>query len=154
METGRGRRGTMLVFLFYLGLMLWLLFFRQPYETDALGYWETVGGNLNLRPFETVRRLFLCIQNGSAALRRFAWINLLGNVLLFVPPGFFLPRLFPGLRRLWRTLLVSAAVIAAVECIQLFALVGSCDVDDLLLNLLGIALGYPVFWLWRKRRRE
>ena len=37
---------------------------------------------------------------------------------------------------------IPAAIITAVELIQLFTLVGSCDVDDLILNVIGSAIGY------------
>ena len=36
-------------------------------------------------------------------------------------------------------------LIAVVETTQLFTLLGSCDVDDLILNLLGAALGYGIY---------
>ena len=44
------------------------------------------------------------------------------------------------------------AVIAAVEAVQLFTLLGSCDVDDLLLNLLGVLLGWGLLRLFSRGR--
>ena len=43
-----------------------------------------------------------------------------------------------------RVLLTTAAVITAVEVFQLFTLVGSCDIDDLILNVIGAALGFLI----------
>ena len=51
------------------------------------------------------------------------------------------------LRKLWRTLLTTGLIITLVELIQLFTLVGSCDIDDLILNLLGAAMGYGIYKL-------
>ena len=36
-----------------------------------------------------------------------------------------------------------------VELLQMLLLVGTCDVDDLIQNLLGAALGYGLFRLMR-----
>ena len=54
------------------------------------------------------------------------------------------------LQKLWKTLLCVTLMITAVELAQLFTLVGSCDVDDLLLNLLGAGLGYGLYKLTQK----
>jgi glycopeptide antibiotics resistance protein len=68
-------------------------------------------------------------------------------VVLFLPMGYFLPMLWEQFRPLWRCLLNGALIITAIELIQLLTLLGRCDIDDLLLNLLGIALGYALYCL-------
>jgi len=83
---------------------------------------------------------------------RLAIVNLFGNIALFVPLGYFLPRLWEGLRKWWRTWLATLLVMTAVELTQLFTLRGTCDVDDLILNLLGAAIGYGIFCLFKKDR--
>ncbi len=134
------------LFGLYCALMLWLLFDRPGYE-PGISYWEQVQGNLNLIPFHTMRLFGNLLTDHRPHLVRIAVINLFGNVLIFIPLGFLLPKVFPKLRSLFRTLLVTALIITAVELIQLFTLVGSCDVDDLVLNLFGSALGYALFQL-------
>lgn len=136
----------------YCILMTWLLFGREPYF-DADRGWDAVVGRVNLQPFRTVC-LYINVLTGdySAVLRRSAVVNLAGNVVMFLPLGFLLPMLWRAFRRLWKTLLWGGLTIICVELIQLFALVGSCDVDDLLLNLVGIAMGYGLcrLFVWRK----
>ena len=61
---------------------------------------------------------------------------------MFIPLGFCLPWVHARLRRWWKTLLVSAGVILCVELTQLVTLLGHCDVDDLILNLIGVTMGY------------
>ena len=39
---------------------------------------------------------------------------------------------------------IAAIVIIAIELIQLFSLKGMCDIDDLILNLLGVSIGYTL----------
>ena len=129
-------------FVAYSVLMLWLLFGRERFESPV-GYWQQVRQNLNPVPFDTISRYAqVLISDCSEGLKRHAVINLVGNVIMFVPLGFLTSALWKNFRPLWRCLLWGSAIIICVELVQLFALVGSCDVDDLLLNDLGIGLGY------------
>jgi glycopeptide antibiotics resistance protein len=65
-----------------------------------------------------------------------------GNVLLFVPLGFLVPLLLPRLGRRWQVLTVGAGVSLLVELAQLpMPGVRRADVNDLLLNVAGTALG-------------
>ena len=128
-------------FMAYGALMLWLLFDRPGY-VDTVPYWEQVNAQLNLVPFRTLRLFGSLLDSTRPDYVRSAIINLGGNILMFIPLGLLLPKVFPKLSSLPRVLLTTAAIITAVEIIQLFTLVGSCDIDDLILNVLGSALGY------------
>ena len=70
--------------------------------------------------------------------------NIGGNILMFVPMGFFLRTLLPKCRSFWRCMGIVAVIMTAVELGQLFTLRGFCEVDDLILNLLGAALGFRI----------
>ena len=53
--------------------------------------------------------------------------------------------------------LISFEVSLAVELIQLVTRVGSCDVDDMILNTLGGMLGFFCFkivWFWNQKDYE
>ena len=131
------------LFMAYCALMLWLLFDRPGYVPDV-PYWEQVAQQLNLIPFRTLRLFGALLDSTRPEYVRAAIINLGGNIIMFIPLGFLLPRVFCSLQHLWTVLLSTAVIITVVEIIQLFTLVGSCDIDDLILNILGAALGY---WL-------
>ena len=80
-------------------------------------------------------------------------LNLVGNIVAFVPFGFFLPILYPRCRNFLYTVFFSFEVSLAVETIQLVSKVGSFDVDDMLLNTIGGAMGCLTFyWMNRVRR--
>lgn len=128
------------IFGLYCAVMLWLLFDRAGYET-GIPYWSQL--KFNLVPFHTIRLFWDALRLHT--YRTAAVINLLGNVVMFIPLGFLLPRAFPRLDRLWKTLLIAAAIIIAVEITQLFTLLGTCDIDDLILNLLGAFIGYGFY---------
>ena len=71
-----------------------------------------------------------------------AFINLVGNIDAFVPLGCFLPSLCKNLQSFKTLFLSAAAIILVIELIQLFSLRGSCDIDDLILNLVGVVVGF------------
>ena len=129
----------MFLFAVYSAIMLWLLFDRVG-GIEGMDYWKQIRANLNLEPFHTIR-LFLNVLD-QQAYSSAAIINLGGNVIMFIPLGFFLPRVFPALRNFWLTIFATALIIIAVELTQLFTLLGTCDIDDLILNVIGAAIGY------------
>ena len=124
--------------------MLWLLFDRPGYD-PGIPYWEQVAGHLNLIPFRTLRLFTELLNSGIRSYIRMAIINLGGNIIMFIPLGFLLPRVFLRITSLPRVLLTTTVLITLVEILQLFTLVGSCDIDDLILNVIGSAIGYGIF---------
>ncbi len=152
------RKLKIALFAAYCVLMLVLLFGRALPDLSQRGYWETLQGNMNLRPFETISNFWEILRHPEyytekmgaaryAVERQHAIINLAGNVVMFLPLGFFPPAIWKKLRAWWKMLLLSAGIIVLVELSQLFTLRGSCDTDDLILNLVGVAMGYGVFRL-------
>jgi glycopeptide antibiotics resistance protein len=71
-----------------------------------------------------------------------------GNVALFLPFGFLLPLLAPRMDRWWRTVGAGFATSTAIELTQ-FAFPGlrRPDVNDVLMNTLGAALGFAAYRL-------
>lgn len=60
--------------------------------------------------------------------------------------------LFSSLRKFWLTALSVIIVVACIELAQLVLMVGTCDVDDLILNVLGASVGYGLYRLSAIRR--
>lgn len=154
------------VFTVYCLVMLWLLFHRSRPDTAGPGfsYWAWVGSNVNLTPLHTIRLFWGVLADPQRYIDRMgiAWyeanrqhaiINLGGNVLLFLPLGFYPPRLFPKLQQLWKTIAFVAPIIIAVEVTQVLTMRGNCDIDDLLLNLIGTAIGYGMFCFIRSSKK-
>lgn len=154
------RKALLTLFGCYGLLMLYLLFVRNRSAMDGVPYWTQVENNYNLIPFRTIgnfwdiltRREYYIQKWEAAAIYEYqarqAVINLGGNVGMFIPLGIFLPAVFGKLRGFWKTLLCAAGSILIVELLQLFTLRGSCDVDDLILNLAGVTLGWAAWKLW------
>lgn len=135
-------------FLFYVLIMLLLLFGRSSSRIAGLTYWENLRMNTNLTPFFTIGNYLHVIRHRTDEyLIRHCIINLAGNVLLFIPAGFLLPMLFKKQRNFFLFFFTCASAMLCVELIQLLTLLGSFDVDDLILNLSGMTLGYFVYLL-------
>ncbi len=115
-----------LIFIFYLMCFFYVLTFA---DVD----WSTA----NLIPFKEIFRF----EIGSRMFIR----NVLGNIMLFLPYGFYLSY-FTKLRKVKYVIVFSLFVSLAVEIIQ-YRIGRVFDVDDIILNLVGGILGYYLYKL-------
>ena len=136
-----------LLFVVYLAVLCYFLFIA-----DRMGrtFSERVY-HYNLMPLKEIGRFWTYRQTLGV------WsvlMNLIGNVVAFIPIGLFRPRLFPACRRFILTVVLAFEFSLCVEILQLVWKVGSFDVDDLLLNTLGGILGFLVYRIlaWVKER--
>lgn len=82
-------------------------------------------------------------------------LQLVGNVVLFIPFGMLVPALVPKLRRGWRVILAGAGVSALIELWQLTVpQARHSDVNDVLTNTLGVAIGWGIMTGLQARARR
>lgn len=136
-----------LLFLLYVVGLAYFLFFAERYGRAA-GHEEF---RYNLVPLREIRRFW---ENRELLGGRMVFLNLAGNVIIFLPFGAILPVLLRPMRGLIRTAGAGAAVSLLIELLQLGTRVGSFDVDDILLNVLGSAAGYVIFAVTDRIRRR
>ena len=135
------------VFALYVLVMLWLLFGQRFGWDTETPYLVQLKEHCNFMPFRTILLFIRLAENSTSQyLIRHALINLLGNVVMFVPLG-FLPFIFTKLKSFTKYLSAVALIIFAIEAVQLFTLLGSMDIDDFLLNIIGAVIGYLLFRL-------
>ena len=133
-------------FVTYCVVMCYLLFARSAFNIGK-PYLEQLKMNINLIPFQTIQEyMILLVYRRNVHIVNNALLNLFGNIAAFIPLGFFLPCLWKKLQSLKKLLFCSGVVVLTIELIQLITLRGSCDIDDLILNLFGVFLG---FWLFK-----
>ena len=90
--------------------------------------------------------LVVNLRDGDRAMATLA--GAAGNVALFLPFGFLLPLLASRMDRWWRTVGAGFALSAAIELTQLaFPGLRRPDVNDVLMNTLGAALGFAAYRL-------
>ena len=113
-----------LIFVIYLMCFFYVLTFE---DVD----WSTA----NLIPFKEMFRF----EFGSKMFLR----NVLGNMLLFLPYGFYLSY-FMKLKKVKYVLIFSSFVSIVVEIIQ-YRIGRVFDIDDIILNIAGGVLGYYLY---------
>ncbi len=102
-------------------------------------------GRINLVPFASILQL---IRETSAGLASF---NIVGNLLLLAPLGILLPLLFEQLQRPWPLIWRVAVISAFIETSQFVTRARAVDVDDIILNTLGAAMGFGIYRLLAAR---
>lgn len=127
------------MFFVYILLLIYFLFFAEWYGRSAEVHVEP---QYNLIPFYEISRFWkyreqIGIWN--------VFLNLAGNVIGFLPFGFILPVMNRDLRKGGLVVFFGMMMSIMVEAMQLIGRVGSCDVDDVILNTLGALLGYVGF---------
>ena len=132
--------------IIYLYLALRLLIFRNTMQFSYI--LENIGrpryrGSYNLVPFRTINAYINAIADRSMS-RSIPIQNIVGNVLAFMPLGFFLPFFIKKMAELRRYAITVSISIMAVELLQFILMVGSMDVDDFILNLAGALIGFVI----------
>lgn len=117
-----------IAFSLYICVLLVILLFRGQ---------DNFISNLSL---DTLKRWTpLVFQNKTI------FVNIFGNIFIYVPMGYFLAKYF----NLLKTLVFTNVFIIGIEIIQLLFNVGIFDIGDIILNTIGIILGYFLCKVWR-----
>ena len=133
-------------------LLLWVCFLAYLLLLGYLLFYSTYFGRgghedyrYNLTFLQEIGRFY------GVGMRSGNWnlfiLNVCGNVVVFMPIGAFLPKLFDRCKNLLLTTLLSLEFSLCIELIQLVSRVGSFDVDDLFLNTLGGICGYLLYMI-------
>lgn len=161
MRSKRQRTGlAWLLFLLYVAVLLKLVLFKHSVTNSfrvghlSLGIHpsgrmveEISLGRLlfrlqyaaNFVPFKTITNYL----SGDSTLN--AMRNIGGNIILFCPLGFLVPLILPRFSKVRHIAAIAFGASLLLELVQLLTGLGSFDVDDLLLNVLGGVLGVLTF---------
>ena len=136
----------LLFFLFMIGLSSQTFMPKFEIGTDgSLSVIKNTFSEMNLVPFkvffDTYNEVFI---NGYI---NYFIINFLGNIIMFMPIGFFIPLLWKISNK--KVILIGLSYSLLVEFSQLFLARGT-DIDDLWLNTLGTFLGLLLYKLFSK----
>lgn len=131
------RRTSCMLFFIYIGLLIYLLFL-----SPAFGRTQQTEHNYNLIPWKTIGNF---IKYRAFVSTEVLIVNIIGNVVAFIPMGILVPLVFRKQRSLIKVILASANLSLLAEIFQYVFRVGSFDVDDVGLNTMGGVLGYLLF---------
>jgi len=87
------------------------------------------------------------------SLRGIIW-NVAGNVVMFIPTGIILPVVYRELDSVRKVTAVGAFISFCIEILQLPFASRASDVDDLILNTLGVLAGYGICTAVKRLRRR
>ena len=118
--------------ILYTSLLLYWMFFGFGRTSDS-------EKNFQIIPFSTIHKMFSQVEN----FRQFS-INILGNILLFVPFG-FLGISFEKLKSAKFLFPIFILGISFVEFLQFFTKRGFAEIDDVILNTIGVAIGFGIY---------
>ncbi len=137
-----------ILLIIYVGIIIKILILKDipafHFGYVTLDFAGTHDGPANWTPFKTIIPYLL----GSRG-----WLiggmNILGNIVLLVPIGFLIPFVFTKIN--WKQIiLVSILYSFIIEGIQAILHIGIFDIDDVILNAMGIIIGYWKYIIWPK----
>lgn len=140
------QKGVLIIaFLVYLTILITILFGKAVYLRN-IAYAPSVGlkgriSDANIIPFRTISIYIYALSKHTINLS-IILDNLLGNFVLFMPMGLFLPCLVPVSRK--KHYLIVVITLLLIEIAQLFTGRGIFDIDDIMLNFAGFLIAYII----------
>lgn len=133
----------------YLFFVIYLLLLFHLTVIGRLGKEGIIEGSnyllwnrINLIPFKSIYAYLFHPRSIKTEI-----INIGGNILAFIPLGFILPVLNQYWKSYRRIIMISIFTSVFIEAIQGLLRVGSSDIDDVILNLMGGLIGYFLFYI-------
>ncbi len=138
-----------LYFLIYIITICTLTLFDEIYGRNGLSVvmWNKdtfkyyMKYSFNIVPFKTIKLFTNGYINGYVSLKNFS-INIIGNLCAFMPFGMFLPLIFKNINKYYKFFIVMCFIVLCIEILQFITMSGSCDIDDLILNVFGASIIY------------
>ncbi|KAF6574428.1 VanZ family protein [Paenibacillus polymyxa] len=134
---------ALVLLILYTGLLLYWMF---------LGFGRTLRPgppySYNIVPFDTIRQYWRAMESFPFRV----WgVNLLGNIGVFIPFGILVPIIWVSMRSIGSLLLTIVIALVILEVSQMLLGAGTMDVDDIILNVLGVLCGRIAYVFLRKK---
>ncbi|MDD3646620.1 MAG: VanZ family protein [Candidatus Gracilibacteria bacterium] len=139
------------IFYFYIISLLTVTIFPIPIQgLNEVGIYA--GDNNNYIPFLSI--LDILINDNLGTIIKIKQI--VGNIVLFLPMGFFIPLIWKSKDYFKKALLIGLGFSFCIELLQyiISLILGFnykvTDIDDILLNTLGFIIGFFLYKLFQK----
>lgn len=117
----------------YTLLLLYMMFYGSGREASEIGY-------IQIRPFHTIHLFF----SGAHISSKDFIINIIGNIFVFSPFG-WLGLIVKKFNSILPITLFFIVAITVIEITQYYSGRGVADIDDVLLNTMGMTIGFVLF---------
>jgi len=139
-------KAELILFLFYIYVISVMTLTVIPLPFNRL---EFSRGGINLIPIvETISGLKLALKYPEYPFAEYTFQNLIGNIILFIPFGIFLPILSYRYRSLANVIIMAFICSASIETVQFierqFEIYRYVDIDDVILNVSGAIIGFII----------
>lgn len=129
-----------LLFIIYIIAIVYFLIF-----SDMFGRAHYDVRRYNLVPFAEIKR-FITYRGGAIENVSFM-LNIVGNVVAFIPFGMLIRWARNKKTRALVALLYSLSFTLLIEIVQYITKLGVFDVDDIIMNTLGGMIGYLLYYI-------
>ncbi len=137
-----------LLFIVYCVVLIKMILFKMPFNQidDAIRAISVgrIADNLKLANFIPFKHILVYMD----AYFKVAMKNLGMGILLFIPLGYFLPALTKH-RQFKNVIVVGLLTSISFETLQLLLSLGVFDIDDIILNGIGVLFGYMIYKSFR-----
>jgi len=140
-----------LLLLMYINLAVLIRFVFYPFFTVNGEVQPLIINMSSLQPLRV--NLVPLVNILDYDIKREAAINIIGNISMFIPTGVIMPILYKRLDCFWKVLLAGAGLSFVIEVIQMLFPGSVTDIDDLILNTLGVAVGYGIYAACKRLKR-
>ena len=117
------RKGWILGLGFYLSLLIQMGVLSRPFGSTRMVHWI---------PFN--------IPGGGYLVA----VYVAANALIFIPFGILVPKVFYGVNTLWKMIIITFITSVCIEVIQYVFACGYSEVEDVIMNVVGAAIGYLI----------
>jgi len=125
------RKKWILGFGFYASLMVQMGIFSRPFGSTRIVKWI---------PFNVPGGEYL------------VFVYALANLVIFIPFGILVPKVFRGVNTVWKMALVTFITSVCIELIQYVLACGYSEVEDVIMNVAGGVIGYLIIRRIEKRK--
>ncbi|NLB79191.1 MAG: VanZ family protein [Clostridiaceae bacterium] len=133
-------------FIVYLLVLTSYIFLKSGGPWPCSSIFEYIKSSSNLIPLKTIGFYIREIIEGNKRTNPDIPIkNLLGNLILFMPMGIYLPFFIKKTNKTRTFLVFMMVLLFSIEILQLLTRRGIFDIDDIILNMLGALIGFAVW---------
>lgn len=136
-----------IIFIIYIGLIIWIIMFKCNLidsMNDAYIFLKDMSIKERILVFSTPFKNYF-MESVNSPKYVFNEDDLL-NVIIFIPMGLYLSYFIKN-KKFLKALLITFGVSLFFELFQLFTVIGSFTIQDLMTNVIGGIIGYLVYKL-------
>lgn len=137
-----------ILFIVYMIVLVIVLIFKFPTSLviDSIKSWSNGGAVIRLAPnFIPLKTIIEYVKNVHS-LTDWFFKNLVCNLVMFLPYGFLRSILAKYKTKKFLKIVAEGCILSiAIEVIQYITAFGQMDIDDVILNSIGVVLGGVIY---------